>query len=179
MTIPRSTRAAAALALASLIACSACGSSGPPPLTLRQKVSHIFSTTDAALARDRKVQDPPLVYSKFSVDFLQAAESFHKLTFPHRMKHDADTLVADLNTMSADAALLSKAQALSQSVLANVQAEGHDTLKLTEAEETEKKASDAVRRALGLPLVVTSTTATTTPTLKPTTTSPTTTTTKG
>jgi hypothetical protein len=177
MTIPRHTRAAVSLALASLIACSACGSSGPPPPTLRQKVLNVFTSTDAALARDRNVQNPPLVYQKFSADFLQAAESFHKLKFPHSMQRNADTLVADLNTLSADAATLSKDQALSQSVLANVQAEGQATLKLTEAEGIEKKASNAVRRDVGLPEETTTTT--TTPALTPTTTAPTTTTTKG
>jgi hypothetical protein len=182
MTIPRPTRAAVSLALAALIACSACGSSGPPPLSLRQKVSNVFTATDAALARDRNkyVANPPLVYQKFSVDFMNSADAFHKLTFPHRMQHDADTLVADLNVLAADASILSKAQALSQSVLANVQAEGQATLKLNEAEETEKKASDALRRDVGLPKVVTATT-TTSPALKltTTTTAPTTTTTKG
>ena len=175
MTMTRHTRAAASLALASLIVCSACGSSGPPPPTLRQKVLSVITTTDAALARDRQAGDPVLIYSKFSVDFLKAAEGFQKLTFPPSMRHDAKVLVSALDTLSADASILSKAQALPQSVLKNVQAEGQATLKLTEAEEAEKKASNAVRRDVGLPLETT----TTTPTLTPSTTAPTTTTTKG
>lgn len=171
MTMPRHAGAAAALALASLIACSACGSSGPPPPTLSQKVLSVFTTTDAALARDRNVPNVPLVYQKFSVDFLQAAEAFHKITFPSAVKHKAEVLEADLNTLSADAAALSKDEALSQSVLANVQAEGKATLKLTEDEETEKKAANALRLAVGLPEeTTTTTTSSTTPTLGTTTT---------
>jgi hypothetical protein len=183
MTIPRHTRAALALALASLIACSACGSSGPPPPTLSQKILGIFSTADAALARDRNVPDVPLVYQKFSIDFLQADESFHKLTFPHSLKAKAAALETDLNKMSADAAALSKDEALSQSVLANVQAEGKATLTLTEDEQSERKASNALRRAVGLPEETTTTTSTSTPVLGTTTTAPSrsasTTTTKG
>ncbi len=82
------------------------------------------------------------------------------------MRHDAQRLEADLHTMAVDAATLGLAQAKSQKVLKNVQAEGEDTLKLTEAEEAEKKASDALRHDLGLPVVATTTT--TTPNLTPT-----------
>jgi hypothetical protein len=183
MTIIRHKKAAGSLALVALLACSACGSSGPPPPTLKQKVLAIINNTDAALKKDRLAKTPPEIYAKFSVDFARASSQFGHLSFPASARRDARTLVADLHTMALDATTLSLAQAKSQKVLKNVQAEGEATLKLTEAEEAEKKASNAVRHDVGLPVVVTTTT--TTPGLTPapltpaTTAPPTTTTTTG
>jgi type IV secretory pathway VirJ component len=181
MTIFRHKKATGSLALAALLACSACGSSAPPPPTLRQQVLSIITKTDAVLARDRSAKTPSEVYAKFAVDFERASKEFHALKFPAKNHADAKTLVADLHTMALDATALSKAQAKSQKVLKNVQAEGEATLHLTEAEEAEKKVSNAVRHDVGLPVVTTTTT--TTPGLTPlgtTTTAPSTTTsTKG
>jgi hypothetical protein len=174
MTNIRPKKATGALALVALLACSACGSSGPPPLTLRQQAQNIFTNTDAALTADRAAaKTTSLIYAKWGVDFGRAAAQFRALPFPASMHKDAKTLEADLEIMAADAKKLGVAQSKSQKVLKNVQAEGEDTLKLTEAEETERKASNAVRRDVGLPIEVTTTT--TTPGLSPTPLSPSTT----
>jgi hypothetical protein len=178
MTIIRHKKAAGSLALVALLACSACGSSGPPPATLKQKVGKIFTSTDAALMRDRKAKTTSLIYAKWSVDFGRASAEFRALHFPASSRHDAQTLVADLHTMAVDAKKLGVAQGKSQQVLKNVQAEGEDTLKLTEAEEAEKKVSNALRHDVGLPIEVTTTTTTpglTPPPLTPATTAPSTT----
>ena len=166
MTIIRHKKATGSVALVALLACSACGSSGPPPPTLKQQVLTIITNTDNALAADRAAKTPSLVYFHFGIDFDRAAAQFRALTYPASTRRDAKTLEDDLHTMAVDAAKLSVAQTKSQKVLKNVQAEGEDTLKLTEAEQAEKKASNALRHDVGLPIEVTTTT--TTPGLTPT-----------
>jgi hypothetical protein len=146
------------VALAMVVACSACGSSSPSVSVLRQKVSTIFANTDAALAKDAKAKTIPLVYSDFSKDFDRAAADIQALQFPASMASDADTLVADLHTLGRDATGLSKAEEKSQTNLVDIRAMGVANQKLVKEEKAEKIASDTLRHDLGLPPVPTTTT---------------------
>jgi hypothetical protein len=152
MTKARYTTALGSVALALVVACSGCGSSAPSVSALRQQVSTIFTNTDAALAKNRTAKTIPLVYSDFSKDFNQAADSLHA-----SMSHDADVLVTDLHSLARDATALSKAEEKSQTNLVDVRAMGEANLKLVEEEKSEKTASDALRHDLGLPPVPTTT----------------------
>jgi hypothetical protein len=149
--------------LALAIACSSCGSSTSSASALRAQLLAIVKQTDAALAKDTISNKPALSNAKYAQAFTEAAREFKALPVPTSARHADDALVADLNTMSTMAKAVSKAAAKNQNVEKNVLAYGELNLKLMEEEATEKKASDALRKALGLPPETTTTTTTQAP----------------
>jgi hypothetical protein len=180
MTFPRHSTALGAVAFALVIASAACGSpSAPSPPTLSQQVTTIVTNTDKALSHDYSSKHPSQGYANFARDFRHAADQFRALAFPASMHAAAHGLETSLDTLAADSTRLSAAEAKNQKVEANVIATAKANLTFMEDQKAEMKASNALRRLLGLPLETTTTTTTTapppTPTLPPVTTSTTTT----
>jgi hypothetical protein len=163
MKLSRRSLAVASVGLVMAMSCSACGSSAPSPSALRAQVLAIVKNTDAALAKDTDQNKLAQSNAKYATVFAQAARQFDALQVPTSARHADDTLVADLNTMSKQATLVSKAAAKNQNTEKNVLAYGQANLKLMEDETTEKKASNALRKALGLPPEATTTTTTQAP----------------
>jgi hypothetical protein len=158
MKLSRHSLAVASVGLAVAIACSSCGSSAPSLSTVQGQLLAIVKSTDNQLAKDTTQNHLARNYAEYAQVFAQAARQFKALPVPTSARHADDTLVADLNTMSRLATVTSKAAAKNQNVEKNVLAYGQANLKLMEAETTEKKASNALRKALGLPPEATTTT---------------------
>jgi hypothetical protein len=168
MKLSRRSLAVASVGLVMAMACSACGSSPPSASALRAQVLAIVKNTDAALAKDTVQKKLAQSNAKYAQVFAQAAGQFNALQVPSSARPADDALVADLNTMSTLAKVVSKAAAKNQNVEKNVLAYGEANLKLMEEETTEKKASNALRKKLGLPPETTSTTTAQSPVLDPT-----------
>jgi len=152
------------VALAAVIACSACSSSPSPSTTpsvatLRQQFLAIISNTDTTLAKDTVQGHLAQSNAKYAVAFRGAGTQIAALKFPGTMKPQVTALVSDLDTMAADAVKVSVAAAKSQTVEKNVLAMANLNLKLMEEETAEKAAANALRHDLGLPPVTTTTTA--------------------
>jgi len=168
MKLSRPSLAVASVGLAVAIACSSCGSSAPSAAALRAQLLAIVKQTDKALAKDTVQNKLAQSNAEYAQAFAQAAREFNALQVPTSARHADDVLVADLNKMSTMAKGVSKAAAKNQSVEKNVLAYGELNLKLMEEEGTEKKASNALRKDLGLAPETTSPTTTQAPgVLKP------------
>lgn len=153
------TRARFALcvvALASATAMSACGSSGPSIPTVRHEVGAIIANGDTALAKDLSLATLSETYAGESHDFARAASQLHALTYPSTVQGDADAVVTALNRLSVDA--FQQAVASSENDVTKQVALAKKT---DQDQKAEVKASDALRRALGLPPVETKTSTTT------------------
>ncbi|HXQ58658.1 MAG TPA: hypothetical protein VN799_01125 [Acidimicrobiales bacterium] len=172
MSLSRHTTAFGAAVLALVMACSACSSS-PDVSTVRQQFLTIVKNTDNALTRDRSVNHQAQSFAKYSVDFHNAAVQFGAVSFPPSMQHQAQALIAALDTLSTDAAKVGRAAAKPQTVEANVTAFARLNLTLMEEEKTEQTVSNALRQALGLPPATTTTTTATPVTPTPLTPTPT------
>jgi len=158
MRLSRHTTALTSAVLALVVACAACSSS-PDIGTVRQQYLTIVKNTDKALTRDRTVKHLAQTLARYSVDFHNAAVQFRAVQFPTTLQHDAQALIAALDTLSTDAAKTATAAAKPQTVQANVVAMANLNLKLMEEEKTEQTVSNALRQALGLPPPTTTTTA--------------------
>jgi hypothetical protein len=91
-----------------------------------------------------------VAYKGYAHEFSQAADRFRAMQFPARMKPAADSLESALDALASDSSAVAKAAAKKQNE-ANVVAQAHLTLKLLDEEKTENKASDDLRKELGLP----------------------------
>ncbi len=157
MRLSRHTTALGSAVLALVVACAACSSS-PDLATVGQQYLTIVKNTDKALTRDRSTHQAQSL-AKYSADFHSAAVQFRAVQFPASMQHQAQALIAALDTLSVDAAKVSRAAAKPQTVEANVVAMANLNLKLMEEEKTEQTISNGLRRDLGLPPATTTTTA--------------------
>jgi hypothetical protein len=155
------TIALGSVALAVAVACSGCGSSSPSVPALRQQAQSVFKSTDTAFAKDAAFS-PVKAYEGYAQAFTNAAQRIRALDVPASMRRDVDTLVAALDKLASDSTKLAKAEAKNQKVEKNVLAEAQLTLKMMEDEKTERVASDALRKELGLPPVPVTTTTTST-----------------
>jgi hypothetical protein len=166
MTTARSGtgKVVASVALAAVMACSACSSSPPASTTpsvatLTRQFLAIISATDKTLAKDTSQAHLAQSNSKYAVAFRAAGTQIAALKFPGTMKPQVTALVSDLDIMATDAVKVSVAAAKNQTVEKNVLAMATQNLKLMEEETAEKAAANALRHDLGLPPVTTTTTA--------------------
>jgi hypothetical protein len=156
MHVLRPPLALGALVTAAAVMCSAC-SSGPSLGTESQKFLAIEKNTNNVLKQDSKIKNLSALNAAYAVAFADAADQIHALQFPSYLNDDVNRLVDDLHTLARQAADVAVAAAKDQSVEANVVAYAHADLKLVDEETTEKKDSNALRRAVGLPIETTTT----------------------
>ncbi|MGH9017846.1 MAG: hypothetical protein ACRDY1_08890 [Acidimicrobiales bacterium] len=160
MKFSRSHAVLGAVALVAVLLCAACssGPSGPSLSAVQAQLQTIVKNTDKALAQDTVQGQLVESNAKYAVAFATAARSFKALNVPVAARHDRNVLAADLQGMAEQAEKVSLAAAKDQSVEANVLAYGKANLKLMEDETAEKKASNTLRKAIGLPPETTTTT---------------------
>jgi len=157
MRMLRSPVALVPFALALAVSCVACGS-GPSVATVSKQFLSIEKNTNSALAKDTKLSAISERNAAYAVAFSQAAAHVRALQFPSYLSGDVNTLVHDLDVMARQATEVALDGAKNQNVQSNVVAYAHADLMLMDDEAAEKKASNALRRRVGLPIETTTTT---------------------
>jgi tellurite resistance protein len=157
MSLPRPPLALGLVVVAAALMCSAC-SSGPSLSTESQKFLAIEKNTNKVLGQDTALKNLTQLYAAYAVAFDNAAGQIEALQFPSYLHGKVDTLVDDLHTMAGQAQTTAVTVAKNQNIEANVEAYARADLKLLDDETTEKRDSNALRRAVGLPIETTTTT---------------------
>ena len=157
MRILRSPIALALFVVALAATCAAC-SSGPSVATVSKQFLSIEKNTNAELTKDTKLSAISERNAAYAVAFTDAAKDIRALQFPSYLSGDVATLAHDLDVMAQQATVVAVDGAKDQNVQSNVLAYADANLKLMDDEAAEKKASNALRRRVGLPIETTTTT---------------------